>query len=137
MNRTRSLWVGALVAVAAVGISCRDTIEPPREGPVTVSLATPRADDGAVLITVTGPGVGTLAPANSSYTIFWRLVSTTELRAIVLGNVVAGPLFTMRVPDIGNVSGYAGTVTQVANRTDELQEDRAGYGVQIAAAEAP
>ena len=135
MRRVR--WMlGACVAVlVAGGLACGESTEPPRDGTATISLTTPQTDDGAVAVTLTGPGISNLTPANSSYRVFWRLVSQDELRAIVVGNVAAGPLFSVRVADVGNLSRYAGSVTQLATRADALRDDRSGYAVTVTSAE--
>lgn len=101
-------------------------------GTATVSLTSPNADDGAVLVTVNGTGLSNVRPPNSSYQVFWRLASANVLKVAVVGDLATGPLFTVDVPDITNLSGYSGTVDEAASRTDALRGSLTGYSISVA-----
>jgi hypothetical protein len=127
--------VGVIVAGA---LACGDETDiggpSSNEGPVTVSLATPNLSDGAVLISITGPGLLEARPANSTYRVYWRLASASEMRVLVLGNIAEGPLCTVRVPDARSASGYSGSILQVADRANELRTSTDDYSLTVESA---
>ena len=127
-----------MTAVVAVGVvlaaGCGDGTDPPQPGLATVSLTTPNSDDGAVLVRVTGQGLSSAQASSSSYLVYWRLVSETELHVAVFGSVSAGPMFTVQVSDVRQLSAYTGTVEQVADRNDALRSSLSGYGVTVSSA---
>lgn len=125
-----------LMALAAVAVGCGDkaTSPIPTPGSAIVSLATPNSDDGAVVVTLTGPGFSTFATASSGYLIYSRLAGGQEARVILIGDVTAGPLFTFKIAAGSDVSAYAATVQQVANRSDALRASTSSYNLTIAAA---
>lgn len=126
----RSALTVAVLALAAA--ACGDsTSSTPRT--LTVSLAS-ATTDGAVLLTLSGPELPAPQPANPSYRVFWRLASSGEMRVMVFGALAEGPLFTMVVPG-GRASDYAGSVLQVADRSDALRSSVSGYQIAISAAE--
>lgn len=127
--------VRGLVLLAAVGaawVACEDD-GPPIPGTVTVSLETPNTDDGALAVTVRGPGITSLTPASSAYLVFWRVVSDDELRALVFGNVTRGPLFSLAVAEGRNPDRYSGIVIEVARQNDELRTDLSSYKITVSA----
>ncbi len=133
--RTRALsWAPLALLVGAAIAGCRESIAPPTPGPVVASLVTPAHDDGAVLVTLTGTTFTDITAASAGYTIYSRVVSATEVRVIVLGNLSAGPLFTAQVPDRRAVHDLSATLQDVANRADAIQPSRTGYAVALTAA---
>ena len=134
----RSTKLAALLAVVAPILACGDgsgVTESTANGvrPVTVSLTTPASDDGAVLLSLHGGGITNPQAATSSYRVYFRLVSETEVRVAVFGNLTAGPLFTVQVPDPRQLAGYSAAVREVANRSNELRGSLAGYEATLAA----
>jgi predicted small lipoprotein YifL len=132
----------AILAVVATAAGCGDKATspnppappPPPPGSAIVSLATPNSDDGAVVVTLTGPGLSTFATASSGDVFYSRLASAQEARVIVVGDVTAGPLFTFKLAAGSNISAYTATVQQVANRSDALRASTSSYTLTIAAA---
>lgn len=141
------------VGVATAAISCTESTNPtpppppvpppppppppppaPPPGSAIVSLTTPAADDGAVVVRVEGPGLSTLQTASSGYTFYSRLASEQEARVIVLGNVVAGPIFTFKMAAGATASDYTATLQQVASRSDGLRAALTSYSLTITAA---
>lgn len=102
-------------------------------GTAAVSLATPNADDGAVLVTLTGPGVSNPQAGSSAYDVYFRVVSADELRVLVIGDLSNGVLVTVGVGAVGSIGQYSGTVVEVASRTDVLRVSLAGYSLAFAA----
>jgi len=133
-----------LAAVTALGIAaaCSDKGTgpvppgpPPASPPlsaVVVALATPNSNDGAAIVTLTGPDVGTIQPADSHYVVFSR-ASGQDLHVIVVGNLSAGPLFTAKISGTHTLSAYSGSIQQVATRGDSILGSLSGYRVSVSA----
>jgi hypothetical protein len=134
MNAIRWTGIGVTLAALVAGAACGGNDSTgPKAGTATVSLVTPNADDGVVLLTLTGPGLANVQSASSSYKVYWRVVSPTEVRAIVVGNLASGAVLTASVDDVSKVGQYGGTVVEAASRTDVVRGSTAGYGVTFAA----
>lgn len=133
MTPRRWTSVGLSLALMGAGMACGGGSTGPKAGTATVSLVTPNGDDGAVQLTLTGPGLANAQSASSSYNVYWRAVSPTEVRAIVVGNLSAGAVLTVSIDDVGKVGQYGGTVVEAASRNDVVRPSVAGYGVTFAA----
>lgn len=135
MSATRWTSMAVSLGILAAGLGCGggDNTTGPKAGTATVSLVTPNADDGVVLLTLTGPGLANVQSASSSYKVYWRVVSPSEVRAIVVGNLASGAVLTASVDDVSKVGQYGGTVVEAASRTDVVRGSTAGYGVTFAA----
>ena len=105
---------------------------PPGSG--IVSLVTPNADDGALVLTLHGPGISDLATASSGYLFYSRLASDSVARIIVVGDVSAGPIFTFKPSASSQVSAYRVTIDQVASRADAVRASMTNYSLTITAA---
>lgn len=128
----KDILLAAVVAVAGLAMGCGgEEVLLPVPGNIAVSFFTPNSTDGAVLFTVTGPELIDFAPANSSARMFTRLVAPREMRVIVIGNLGNGPLFTMRVPNTNDISGFSATVAQVADLNDDLRGSVADYRIDF------
>ncbi len=126
-----ALLVAALAAAACGGDSTGTQAADP--GLVTVSLVTPNTDDGAVLLSLSGTSVSDLQSASGSYRVYWRLAAPGEVRAVVVGNIAAGPIFTATVPDRRALGQVTAAVAEVASRSDVLRASVSGYQLSIAA----
>ena len=132
----------ALTIVVATGCADKSTSPnspvppppPPPPGSAVVSLATPNADDGAIVVSIHGPGLTTLASASSDYVFYSRLAGAQDARVILVGNVAAGPIFTFKLAAGSAVSAYTVTIDQVANRGDVLRASTMNYSLTITAA---
>ena len=113
------------------GCGDQDPVEPPLPGVVVISLATIQADDGAALISITGPGISGVQSANAANTVTWRLVSGTEVRAVIVGDLVSGPVLTAQVGDVHRVDQYVGAVQEVADRAGEMRTALSGYSITV------
>ena len=133
MTPLRWTRFGLGLVLLGAGLACGGGSTGPKAGTATVSLVTPNADDGAVLVTLTGPGLANPQSASSSYHVYWRAVSPGEVRAIVVGNLTAGAVLTVSIDDVGKVGQYAGTVVEAASRNDLVRTSVTGYGVTFAA----
>ena len=107
---------------------------PPAPAPVTsaiITLVTPHTNDGAVLVTLTGPDVATIQRADSQYVLYSRPASAQETRVIVVGNLAAGALFKINLSAPHLLSAYAGTIQQVATRADSIVASTNGYQLTL------
>jgi hypothetical protein len=139
--KTRRVVV-ALIMIAG-GIGCGDNATaptapppppPPLPGSAVVSLTTPNADDGAVMVTLQGPDLSTIQASSTAYVLYSRVSSAAEARVILVGNVSAGPLFTFKLGAGQALSAYTASVQQVATRGDALRTSTTGYQLTVAAA---
>lgn len=135
MTRTHLFRLGAMAGALALGSPGCDsepsTAPSTSSGPVTVSLATPNLDDGALMIIVKGAGPPTIAPVSDIYQVYWRLAGAGETRVIVVGDIIAGPLFTATPPPGGSSSGITASVTEVATRMNALRPSAVGYSLSV------
>jgi hypothetical protein len=126
----RTIAATAVIALAGLA-NCKVEASPPTPGTVTVSFQSPNTDDGAVLLTLTGPGIQGVQPASSNYKAYWRVVSATEARLLVVGNITNGVVATLTIDDLSKVKEYAGTLIEVASRSDAVRASVAGYSISI------
>lgn len=135
MKRIRrgSSLVAASVLLA-IGVSCGDNgggTAPGTPGVATVSLVTPNTDDGAVIVTIRGEGLGAVTAASGSLVVFSRQVSATEARVIVVGSIAAAPIFNIGVGAVNRLSSYSGNVDEAATRTNSVRPSTAGYSLRL------
>lgn len=134
MTITRIFRTVLSLAALIGGLACgSDSGTNPGPGTATVSLTTPNADDGAVLVTLTGPGVSNPQPGSSAYRLYFRVVSADELRVMVVGDLSAGVLLTLGVGAVTSIGQYSGTFVEVASRTDVLRATLTGYSLTFVA----
>ena len=129
------ILAGAAALVAGLG-GCGNATAANGDHPgtATVSLLSNNAGDGAISLTIRGPGLSTAAALDSSHAVFTRLASPTELKVVVLGDSVGpGPLFTLPLGATNRLSAYTVSIDQVAMRSDSLRADISGYQATLAA----
>jgi hypothetical protein len=133
-----------LLCAAALGLvgwlaACEDAVEPPLPQPGSALVALERAapDDGGMSFTVTGPGIVNARAAGTGYTVYWRLVSSNELRVIVLGRMAAGPLITIDVADLNRLADFQTAVTEVTALSGAPRERSDSYVVRVETATGP
>lgn len=135
MTARRVLFAVGVVAGAVVLSTCGSDPQEPTPGWANITLTTANADDGGIVFTISGPAVDSVRSAFRN--VFTRRESATQVRALVIGTlrdraVVAQVL----VPDMGNLSGYSATVTEVAARAPSLtQRSVAGYTLTLSTAQ--
>jgi hypothetical protein len=132
MKPSSKLVAAALLLTGIVG--CGEAISSATDHPGTavVSMTSGNAADGAVFITIRGPGLSAPAAATSAYTVFSRLVGPNELNVIVLGTSVApGELFTVAVGAANRPSSYSAQIEQVATQGDSLRSDISQYRASL------
>lgn len=121
-----TILLAGFATLAACGEE--DAATPPRPGSAVVSL-TGAEPPGAVLITLTGPGLDAAQAASAGTELSWRLVSAGEMRVVVAGRLESGPLLRVSVPDLERVDEYGGLVLEVADRSGELLPSGSAYTV--------
>jgi hypothetical protein len=123
-----------LALAAAVGAwlfsGCSSEPAGPTEGTFTVTLASPNSDDGAVLFTLAGGPVDSVAALGHS--VYSARLDDNTVRVIVVGALASGPLVRIRIPDHRQISAYSVVVNQVAARTSYQQRDPSAYSVSVA-----
>ena len=95
----------------------------PKAGELVLELTTPRQDDGAIAFTVTaaeGVEIVSLAPACDGCQAFSHLVSATELRGVVIGELAAGAIARLHVSDMRDPVRYTVAIREVARRDVSL-----------------
>ena len=113
----RHLSAGLLAGLLLVLGSCK---EGPKAGELEVSLTTPNSDDGAIQFTATAASPVTITGATAACAgckIFLVKISDTQYRGVVTGNIVAGALMRLAVPDTRSRSSYTLQLNAIASRT--------------------
>jgi len=123
-RQRRLAAVAAVVLLAGCGGSTG-----PTAGTLKVNLATPHTDDGGMLLTITGGPIDSIeALGNQVYTF---RADANSLRIIIAGELAAGTVARIHVPDTQQASQYSAAVGQVAARADFAQRDPALYSVTL------
>jgi hypothetical protein len=119
------------VMLAAVGAgSCGDGIGPVA-GVLTVSLATPNPGaDGAILLTVSGPGTLTSVSAEPGLRVFSVALGATNNFAVT-GPLTNGAILRIGVPDTRRASQYVATIQRIA-ASDYTLRGASGYSLTVA-----
>jgi hypothetical protein len=128
MRSLTILSATALVAIFA-GACSKDGPTGPSAGALSLSLTTPNADDGAVLLAVSGGPVDSITAAGG-YKVYGGAAAApagAPLRVIVRGDLAAGTIARVWVPDVGAVGSYRVTIEQAAARATYQQRAVAGY----------
>ena len=104
---------------------------PPPSGPgfLQVLLETPRSNDGALLITLSGGPLGSLRV--SQVTLLTAPPGVNDQQVIIAGDVRAGVVLRFWVPERANVANYRAVLDQVATRRDYIQQSLTGYSLTI------
>jgi hypothetical protein len=122
--------LGVIGALLMVG-SCDGG---PKAGEIVFVLATPNQDDGALQFRVTAAEPNTLggvAAGCAGCQVFTEVVSETEIRGVLIGDVVPGDALRVLVSDRKARQAYAGQVVAVASRTYALGSS-SGYALTAA-----
>jgi len=125
--------VAGVVALLSAPVACGDDATSSLvQGNVFLTVAPSQsAAVGAVRVRVTGPGVSAVAPASSSYTVYWRLISPSEVQLIVLGAIGTAPVVSLTVSDSRSPGRYTATVLEAAGSDDQLITDLAQFSARI------
>lgn len=114
MTRSRrwlGLGLGLLLATACGG----KTPTAPVSGDFTLSFSSGPSNDGALLLLITGPV--TSVHALSGYQLSSAAAGTNRTRIVLTGNLLAGDILKISVPDTSALASYAAQVEAAADRT--------------------
>ena len=132
MKRVAMLSRGWLVVVAGAPgllVGCSGQPSAPVAATLQVSLSTPFNDDGALLFTVTGGRVDSVdAPG---YTLYSSRTDPATLQVIVTGNLSAGIVAHVHIPDERVALQYSASISQVAARETYIERDPASYRLEL------
>lgn len=118
--------------VLAVGMAACANDNTPRAGALAVSLVRGGANDGALLVTVSGgPVTGVTVGAGYQQVVNADAAGT---HIMVIGDLTTGAIATLTIPDRSQASRYTVTLDQVADRTTFGLIDPAQDSVSIGAA---
>jgi hypothetical protein len=118
----------ACIVILAGALACSDS---PSPGVLKVNLTTPNSGvDGAILLTVNGPGVLLSAAPGAGLRVFTQPFGTTNHVALT-GTLTTGTILTIEVPDVGTASAYTATIQQVATPAYQLRA-LSGYSLKVA-----
>ncbi len=130
-NLTR---LALLSAVVAFGVNCGgggNEPDVPKPGALSVALTTPNIDDAAIKLTLTSPVAPTaIAAASAGLRLFVSGTIGTTTTVVVTGDMTAGPILTLTVPDTRAVGDYSAAVVQVASTTYALRANT-GYALSV------
>lgn len=134
--RHRRSALVALCAAAWLATACSDgldTVAPPEETPGTLTIHwfTPHNVEGAVRLTIEGPGIRAIAAAQGDAVVFTRSEGSRH-NVAVLGRTDTGGLVRFDVPDTGRLDLYRVTLVEVADlEAGNLREDLDDYRITI------
>lgn len=128
----RQGWLG-LAAAALLLAGCGDStppVTPPTAGTLTISYQGTGASDGAILLVVTG--AVTSVETVGGYRVASAPISGgAETRIVVTGDLVAGDLVRLAVPDISKAADYSANIEAVAHRATYALQDPLTYTASI------
>lgn len=108
------------------------TAPPAVPGTLTARLVTPNADDGAILLEISGPApIADVTAAVQGAVVHSRANANTT-RLAVFGPLASGALVRFSVPDVNAAQQYSAQVTEVSDRASALRTSVTGYGISIA-----
>lgn len=121
-----TLLAGILTACGAASPTGVTTPPPatPTVGWLTVQLQTPSTNDGAVQLQVSGPGVDSVAVVGYNGI---GAIANGQANIIVTGQVAAGTVAQVRVPDLARAAEYRASVVAAAARGSYQLQSLAGY----------
>jgi hypothetical protein len=131
----RLLMLAGCVAV----LGCEgDILASPRElgpGPLDLQVATPNADDGALLIAIRGGPVDSVTSPEFAVTALE--VSEGEYRLLIRGAIHSGLVARLWVPDRRARLAYIASMAQAVSGSTYQRRALAEYSVTVSRAPAP
>jgi len=128
----KRLRVVVLTLLIASTFTCGDSTTPmpaliTGPGWLPLQLETSATDAGGVLVTIRGGAVDSVRSA--VHDVFSKRVGPL-MKVAIIGDLTAGVIAEIFVPDTERASNYSASVDQAAGRTLE-QRDVADYGVKV------
>jgi hypothetical protein len=102
----------------------------PTAGILKVNLATPHADDGGLLLTLSGGPIDSIeSTGNPLYT---SRADADSVKVIITGQLTSGTIAQIHIPDSRQASSYSAIVIQAAARGSYAQRNPDSYSVTLA-----
>ena len=96
----------------------------PTSGWLTVQLATPRTDDGAVQLSVSGPGIDSATVVGyDGFTV----IGNSAADMVVTGPIASGTIARVHLRDLSRTSDVRATISAAAARGSYALQDLTGY----------
>lgn len=127
----RVLQLAALGLAALTLATCNNGEAPPVPGSMNVQLATPNTDDGGIIFRVSGGSIDSVTTAYP--TIYTQVEADSSEQVLIAGNLGAGTIAQIWIPDVHQLSSYTATPLQVASRTSYAQRKVSGYKLTLTA----
>lgn len=128
---TRAFLLALLGGLAAAGCFGH---EGPVAGELEVRLATPNADDRAIIFRLVGQQTAVTAPSGSGYRVFTTPGLGDTARVVVVApqgtHLAAGSVARVSVPDTRRAEAYGAVVQEVAS-TSYATRAAAGYVLTV------
>lgn len=102
----------------------------PVPGTLVVRLTTPNQNDAAIVVRLSGPDVTQLQSGNAAYQLHTRAAGASQ-RIALFGTLTTGPVLRFHVPDVARLSEYSAQVVEVADDSNDMRAELAGYDVAI------
>lgn len=125
----------------AIFSACSDSSSPAAPAPagagvITVNLVGSHPNDGAVQLTIRGPGITAVTAARPDYMVFNSPFMTGQQIAI-FGPIETGALVTFRVPDVSRLATYTIEIEQVADESGALRANLDPYEFELTSSPDP
>ena len=106
--------------------------EEPGSGRLDVVLEVSTIADGAIVITLSGGPVGDVDAPGHDVT---RYEDDRGVHLLVVGDLTAGRLLSVDIPDMGRARAYVATIEQVADGATFALHDPGSMRIAVAGAE--
>lgn len=100
----------------------------PTPGQLTIQLNTSSTNVGALMFLIRG---GPVDSVSSSYSSYDAEAAGGNHRTIVTGNIAAGPVAIIHVPDTREAGSYSATVEQAATRQTYGLQSATGFTMTV------
>ena len=115
-----------ILLIAAFGLAaCSDSI--PGAGTLVATVVSPNVNEGAAIVSVTGPGITGVSAASGGQV--FSQAQGDGVRVVVLAEPAAVLSFLLQVDD--TTADFTGQVLEVAGPTDVLRNSLVNYEVEI------
>ena len=112
----RSTWLFCALVTTTLGCGGEKKVTGPTGGELTVAYSTALSHEGAMLLLISGGVVENVTPVGG-YQVAFASVGANAIRVVVTGNLTAGDVIRIKVPDLSLVSSYSAHVDAAADRT--------------------
>ena len=131
MSANRLWRMGVLLLLVLPLAPCGDSTgnDRPISGWLALRLSTPNADDGGVLITVSGAAIDSIRTTHPQ--LLTLRDNASSIRAVIGGNLSAGTIAEILVPDTRQAARYSAAIQEVAARTTFQQRAVTGYTLSV------